>query len=462
MELTQYFKIKVSRDAMMASCFSNKPVEDRDYHDEDVLKFLHANGIVYGIDDESIRKLANDLVHVTFPLIVARGKKPTRGTDAYLEATRKNYASQEESEDFGSVDLRQVTEIPMATQNEIVARKVEATTGEAGVDVYGNPIPGLRGKDFTLRAGKNTALSEDGKSLQAILNGQLSIAGRTVHVYPVYEVPGDLTMKTGNITFNGNVVIHGSIASGYRVNADGDIHVKGSVDAAYLEAGGSIFVSQGIAGQGKGEINARYDVYSGYINQGIVFAGHDMHVSNHILHSQCEAGNALICTSGKGNVVGGQLSAGRKIKVKEAGNGLNTHTSLYIGVQEKLLTARKEAESVLLNGKEEKGKLQTLQTKMAEKERENPLLSTKDRIMKLRIRQSLSELYDRMREAYDTLQAFNDRIGERDNGGVFITHQAFVNTNVHIGKYKRRITKNRNAVNIFLSEGEIRIEQQDS
>ncbi|QQK76359.1 DUF342 domain-containing protein [Salicibibacter cibarius] len=462
MELSKYFKIKVSRDAMMASCFSNKPVKDGDFHEEDVLKFLHANGIVYGIDDESIGKLANDPIHVTFPLIMAKGKKPTRGTDAYLETTRKHSSSREENGDSGSVDLRQVTEIPMATQNEIVARKVDPTTGESGVDVYGNTIPGLRGKDFPLRPGKNTALSEDGKSLQAILNGQLSIAGRTVHVYPVYEVPGNLTMKTGSITFNGNVVIHGSIPSGYRVNADGDIHVKGSVDAAYLEAGGSVFVSQGIAGQGKGEINARYDVHSGYINQGVVFAGHNIHVSNHILHSQCEAGHALICTSGKGNVVGGKLSAGRTIKVKEAGNTLNTRTSLYIGVQEKLLTARKEAESVLLNGKKEKAKLQTLQTKMAEKGKENPPLSTKDRIMKLRIRQSLSELYDRMRDARDTLQAINDRIDGHGYDGVFISHQVFVNTNVHIGKYKRRITKNRSAVKIFLSEGEIRIAEQDS
>ncbi|AXF55114.1 DUF342 domain-containing protein [Salicibibacter kimchii] len=461
MDLTQYFKVKVSADAMMASCFLIKSMNDEDYHEEDMQKFLCSNGVVYGIDDESVQQLVDDPMHVTYPLVVARGKKPTRGTDAYLEATRKNPSSlQEESEDSGSsVDLRQVTEIPMAFQNEIVARKVEATTGEAGVDVYGNALSGLRGKDYPLRAGKNTTLAEDGKSLQAIVNGQLSIVGRKVHVYPVYEVHGNLTMKTGSITFNGNIVIHGSIPSGYRVIADGDIHVKGSVDAAYLHAGGSIFVTQGIASQGKGEINARYDVYSGYINQGIVFAGHNIHVTNHILHSHCEAGNALICANGKGNVVGGKLSAGQWIKVKEAGNALNTRTSLYIGVQEKLLKARKEAESVLLNGKEEKAKLQTLQKKLAKKEKENPPLSTNDRIMKLRIRHSLNELFNRMRDAADTLQVVNDQMVEQDNDGVFITSQAFVNTNVHIGKYKRSLTKNRSAVKIFLAEGDIRIEQ---
>lgn len=231
MDLKPYLKIKISADAMNASCFLVKTLGGRAISKEDVLTFLHENGIVYGIDDESIQKLADDPRPATFPLMVASGKEPMRGRDAYMEATRGYPLFQEGmSASHSSVDLRQVTEIPMAAQNEIVARKVEATTGKSGVDVYGHKLPGVKGKDVPLRAGKNTTLSDDGKSLQAIVNGQLSIAGRTVHVYPVYEVPGNLTMKTGNIIFNGNVVIHGSIPSGYRVIADGDIHVKGSVE----------------------------------------------------------------------------------------------------------------------------------------------------------------------------------------------------------------------------------------
>ncbi|SDI94291.1 FapA family protein [Natribacillus halophilus] len=461
MELKEYVQIKVSADAMLAKCFSVKPMEAGTFSEKDVLNFLHTSGVTFGIETEHIRQWVSDPQNVTFPLIIARGRKPERGKAAYLEATRKNSSLPKDLDtSTSSVDLREGWTIPMASQNEIVARKVEATTGAGGCDVYGKALPGLKGKDFTLRPGKNTALSADGKSLQAIVNGQLSVEGRTVHVYPVYEVPGDITMKTGNIRFNGNVVIHGSVPSGFRISADGDIHIKGSVEASYLTAGGSVFVAEGIAGQGKGEVQARRDVHSGYINQGIVFAGHNIHVFQSILHSHCEAGNALVCTQGKGSIVGGKNTAGRWIKLREAGNALNTSTSFYIGVREQMLKAREEAENTLLQGKEEKAKLQKLHAKLEEKEKEASALTIQDRITKLRIRNTMSELLDKMTRAADTLQDIKSVMKENEGDAIFVTEKAFMNTNVHIGKYKRMITKNRNGINVFLAEGEVVIQDR--
>ena len=73
-----------------------------------------------------------------------------------------------------------------------------------------------------------------------------------INVFPVYEVNGDVDYNTGNIDFVGTIVIRGNVRSGFKVKADGDIRIIGSVEGAELEAAGSIEISAGIIGQNKG------------------------------------------------------------------------------------------------------------------------------------------------------------------------------------------------------------------
>lgn len=82
--------------------------------------------------------------------------------------------------------------------------------------------------------------------------------------------------------------------------------VFGIVEGAEISAGGSVFVSEGIAGLQKGFVVAQEDVHAGYINQGNTEAGRDLFVENSILHSHCVAKNDMRCQ--KGNIVGGVMS----------------------------------------------------------------------------------------------------------------------------------------------------------
>src|SRR5690606_27653982 len=112
---------------------------------------------------------------------------------------------------------------------------------------------------------------------------------------PVYEVSGDLDMKTGNIDFVGNVVIRGNVPNGFEIKAKGDIHVYGTVESAFLYSEGSIFVNAGIVGQGNGKIYAKNNLHTTFINQGNIEVENDVHVSQSILHSTVIAGGSIYC-----------------------------------------------------------------------------------------------------------------------------------------------------------------------
>ncbi|UTW69218.1 DUF342 domain-containing protein [Anaerobacillus sp. HL2] len=46
----------------------------------------------------------------------------------------------------------------------------------------------------------------------ATIDGQMSVESKAViHVYPIFEVNGDLDLKVGNISFIGSVNIRGNV-----------------------------------------------------------------------------------------------------------------------------------------------------------------------------------------------------------------------------------------------------------
>lgn len=181
-----------------------------------------------------------------------------------------------------------------------------------------------------MRAGKNVVYNETDKAFYSEIKGKLSVTGNRINVHNVYEVNEDLSMKTGNISFVGSIIIRGNVPTGYRIEAEGDIHVYGLVEASYLKAGGNITISEGVAGLKKAEIIAGGDINIGYINQATVEAGQNIIVNNSIIHSECVAKKHIYCHSG--SIIGGTCSAGVTIEAKEVGNKMDTKTEISIGV----------------------------------------------------------------------------------------------------------------------------------
>ncbi|OIJ09928.1 hypothetical protein BKP35_15715 [Anaerobacillus arseniciselenatis] len=453
--LDDFFEIQVDKKKLKATITQRKKLEQDDDLTLDELKsFVNEHGIVFGVKEELLQKIT--LGEATLPLAIAEGLSPVDGVDAFLKPIFPETKEIENKEDLRKVDLKQVLNIPSVTHGQIIGEKIPATAGTSGKNIFGEEISAKPGKDFKLRTGKNTRIDDSGLKLIATTDGQMSVEPKVIHVFPVFEVNGDLDLKVGNISFIGSVEIRGNVPAGFEIKSKGDIKIHGTVESAILNSEGSIFVSAGIVGQGQGLIKAKGDLHTSFINQANVEVEGDINVIQSILHSNVQAGGNIFCNRGKGNIVGGNVSAAKNITVKEVGNTHNTKTSLYLGVNHEIMKKEKIYSDHLKKSEEDLQKLLILLKNLNEKEKSTSL-SAKEKIMKLRIRNTINQANDTMIEAKEKLEDLKEIFSQ--SGGAFLTveNKIFSNVDVHFGKYRRKIVASHQFVKIYLEDGEIKV-----
>ncbi|WP_227935831.1 DUF342 domain-containing protein [Alkalihalobacillus deserti] len=230
-ELEQFFEIQISSNKMVATIIQHGKIDEEMKLTKDtLLQFIKEHGITYGIDEMTVANLLTERKVMKSKVKIAFGQKPIKGKPAFIQPV----IFQKKNREFQSnqnINLKDFLEIPSVSIGDKVGTKIKATAGQAGYNVYGEEIPAKPGKDFILRKGKNTRLDEEEQSLYSLIDGQISIDKYTIHVQSTYEINGDLSLTTGNISFVGNVNIRGSIPAGFEVEAGGDIRVSGTVEA---------------------------------------------------------------------------------------------------------------------------------------------------------------------------------------------------------------------------------------
>lgn len=457
MELEDFFELEISGDGMTAA-LKQKQLKDyeNDITEEQLAEFLKLHGIVFGIKPGIAGRLNEG--PVSEKLLVAEGRPAVNGRDAAMQLVVKAPARKDVLNDSNSsVNFRDIIEIPSVQQGDTVAVKIEKTPGADGTDVYGREVTAREGRDFKLRPGKNTKVSRDSLKLIALSAGQPSPGNKTVHVYPVYEVHGDVSMKVGNIDFVGNVTINGGVPSGYSVKAKGDIRISGPVEGAEISAGGSVYISRGIVAQNKGFIKAGVDIFTSFINQAEAEAGGDIYVTQSILHSNISAGGFVRCIKGRGNIVGGSISAGKGIEMNEAGNSMNTPTTFFIGAGKNTFEKEKFYEEKLKKSAEELEKLHLLLEKLTEKE-EKGAAGAKDRIMILRIRSTIEKASREYEESREELGELAEVSHNGTEGFLTVHKTIYPNSAIQFGKYRCKINSLHQHLIFKLEAGEIRFE----
>lgn len=100
---------------------------------------------------------------------------------------------------------------------DIISKKIPATRGTPGMDVYGNIVEARDGKDKFFFKGKNVKESEDGQELLSAIDGRVAYVNQMINVYPVLEIEGDIDLSVGNIDFVGTVFIKEKYQKGFRL-----------------------------------------------------------------------------------------------------------------------------------------------------------------------------------------------------------------------------------------------------
>jgi uncharacterized protein (DUF342 family) len=196
--------------------------------------------------------------------------------------------------------------------------------------VYNEVIKPHDVKTLSLKKTNNTTVSEDKLTLTANCHGHVTLVEDKVFVANVYTVE-DVNSATGNITFEGSVVVNGNVFSNFSIKAKGNIEVHGVVEGAVLESEGDIIINRGMKGMGRGSLKAGNNVISKFIESAKVEAGGYVS-TDAILHSEVIATNEILVTSKKGFITGGRVCAGNKIEVKTLGSEMGSDTIVEVGV----------------------------------------------------------------------------------------------------------------------------------
>ncbi len=230
-------------------------VRDEEIVDENILtQLIKDKEIKYGIDSETVADLVKNPRQGTF--VIATGKPPRQGKDGSMEYLFTSRApQQEESEE--NVDFREIFNVPSVNANTVLAVYHPAEKGEDGITVFGKLIPANPVIELSLRAGKGASLSADGLSVLSSINGRprAKKQGRSVvvSVDSVYQHEGDVDIKSGNLRFNGDVVVTGNVTENMIVDIKGNLRVMGFVSRSSVKISGNLEVLKVITA---GKINA--------------------------------------------------------------------------------------------------------------------------------------------------------------------------------------------------------------
>ncbi len=304
---------------------------------DEIKRALAEKKITFGINDAVIESIISSSNYDEF-IEVATGKIPVSGADARLEFKFDKVHELSPAEDKdGRIDYKDINFIRSAEKDQVLVEKIPATSGIPGLNIFGDEVQALSGKDINLPAGSNTSIIEDGTKLIAAGDGAIVYAARKVNINEVHVVGGDVCTETGNISHNGSLIIRGNVETGFQVSAKGDIEIAKNVADAKVVSLGNIMVKGGFLGSRAGILKAGGDVHCKYVDGQVIRAGNNVTIGGEAFNSQIEAQNRVVVTGSKGRIVGGKVMAGDEIRTIIAGSDAGTKTVLQVAYNADLM-----------------------------------------------------------------------------------------------------------------------------
>lgn len=415
------FSIRVSRDAMKVYLNYIHSYAGMGITIEAVLAEVEKQGVVFGISKKAIENFIIKADEYSpgqqETVVIASGVASKQGEDTIfiplIEKKNKKVFIPKYIDLTDKVDLKASYNIVSVKENMPLMRKVKATKGKPGFNVYGVSLPAKDGKEIKFKIYKGSKVNENEPDfLEAVHGGSPVIYSDGVQVNDTIYLD-KVDFRTGHIDFDGNVNIAGDVGAGMRVYATGDIKIHGSVEDAEIEAGGKIFIDEGVLGKSRTDvaysssIKAQGDIQARFAQYCRIESDANITFTSHVYH--CE-----VFTSGKFSVIDG---------LKRQGTLMGGHIyadrgiiALNIGSETSILTTIE----VFPNYKKY-NQLITLANKAIESYEESlkPIQEAHDKLEKLPPQQKLEDISLRVNKAIkrykDSIDEYNKIIEEYKN-----------------------------------------------
>ncbi|MDR2490922.1 MAG: FapA family protein [Spirochaetaceae bacterium] len=429
---------------------------------EDIQKILSMNGVVAGISQEFLESFADKPIYKE-KICVAKGEPAVSGMNSFMQyffETDQSKIKLKESSD-GRIDFKEMNIIENVRQGQKLAVWNPADRGRDGQTVTGRILMATPGKETAFDIGHNVHIDSDKITIIADVDGQVMLINGKINVEPLYEVAGDVGVKTGNIEFLGNVVVKGDIADGFKVKAAGNIDVSGTVNKATLIAGADIIVKQGIYGKEGMIIQAGRSVWAKFIENATVRSGNMVVVSDGIINSYVDADKRILCSGRRAKIVGGRVRAAEEINCKTLGAaGGSTETVCEVAFdpqsKEALEALNKEREQIAAEFDNINLNIRTLEN---QKKQNNFLPDDKEEF--------LQQLIERRTTTAQRIKLINEKSAEIQEhlssiltiGKVSVGEKVYAGVVIIIRDVKEKVRNEYKAVSFVLRDGLIRTEK---
>jgi hypothetical protein len=353
---------------------------------EDIIDKLKEKNITYGVKEDAIEQIVDGQKNVN-SIKIAEGTPPQKGKDGkliwYVESDSE-YSPK--INDDGKADYWSNKKISQVNKGDEIVTKLPPGKGTPGKTVTGEEII-KKGQDVSLPQGKNVAISDDGLTLKAKINGHLEYEDGKVSISDVYRIKGDVDFSTGNIKYNGKIHVTGDVRSGFKVESEKSIIIDGNVEAAHIYSrSGDIHIGLGIVGKGRANILAGGDLYCGFIQDAKVNISKSVFIEHYAINSEIYAGEKIIASYNEGLLRGGKIYSEEGIEALEVGSKKNIYTEIGIN----------------FNYPKFNSKIKELSEEAKEKESELELISKKINFLNL-LRERLEELSPEKQNEYKEL-----------------------------------------------------------
>ena len=459
-KLDASISIDISADKMKASISTEAAFGGKAVNEESIEQAVRDANIDTALCDQEI---LNDVIgqESVSKICFAKGVSPKNGVDSKFKPLIEEVIEKSrEADSDEKIDFLDVNDFIIVESGAELMRRIPATLGEDGKDVFGEPVKANPGNEIPFGSDINGAIvhPDDENLLIAESKGHPIISPASVIVDPVLRL-ANVDIKSGNISFDGSVSVLGEVMPGFTVDVTGDVTVKGMVENATIIAGHSIVVSGGVIGSepnaeelaqleidkvklkasgrrkekeedkenGKekaeqpitdvsdllwSRLQAGHSIDLKFMSMTKAVAGEDIVVKEYAIHSHLKSGKRILIgqEGGKGRLIGGSCYAVEGVISNEYGTDANVKTVVAAGNAANLSQEQKALKESLDESTNQVLKLSKVVTKMKEEFGNNRPAQVQAKINM--IVNTVNALRSKIDEQADEVEKINQQIEE--------------------------------------------------
>jgi len=356
-------KIELSKDNLEAYLTVCPAQGGTNINHDMVMEALQQQGIVFGISEDTIKTVLEKAD--SQKTLIAKGKPAIHGKNGFFENLIPDAQDRRPRIDkSGKAHYNDIETFVTVKKDDPLIRRHQSTTGEPGCTIKDEAIPATPGEDVMFASDlPGTKISgKDPNLLLSTISGQPVVMDNGAIVEPTITLDC-VDSKTGNIEFDGSVLVTGDVMTGMKIKISGDIHINGMIEeATVIEAGGNIRVKKGIVGRGSvfnedgnpgnGVVQLKADgnITAKFVENTLATAEKDIMVDELVAHSDLRAGaNIKVGKTGakRGHIMGGTTRAGSSVEAEVLGSQASVHTRIKVGINDEISVQLSEINNAL-------------------------------------------------------------------------------------------------------------------